>query len=413
MGKMSRVASGILAASALILGPVTAANAATFVEDRDAGSYGSISSGGKFVAFTTTKSLSAKDTNTLVDLYVRDLATNAVMLASSNSSGAAVGVNGASEIAMQGTTVVSDDGKAVVFLSSATNVVSGVADAKSHVYRKDLLSGSTALLDRTAAGTPATDGTTELGGITADGAKVSFTTRSSLATADANTYSDGYLWEKTTGKPKLVSTGTTGSAIGSVQRTKVSSDGTYVAYSHLVVGSSCGCYDLTRADVATGAKLNVTNSAAKSGTLTPALFSISRTGKYVAFETSASYVTSDNANNDIYVWSSAGTFKRLTKSLTTMTQPAASQIVNSVGTISEAQGLVAFSSDLKLTTNANTNSVTTQTAYLASIASSTVEALKPTKAGSPATHLRYTTAIDDAGKVGLLDGSYSLFRFTR
>ncbi|WP_347108004.1 hypothetical protein AAHB33_13950 [Paenarthrobacter sp. S56] len=385
MGTKFRVACGVLAVSVVVLGPVAAASAAaTFVEDPAAGSYGSISSDGKFIAFMTSKSLSA-DTNTLDDLYVRDVATNAVSLASSKAAGAAVGVNGASEISMQGTIVVSDDGETAVFLSSAANVVAEVADTKSHVYKKDQATGATVLLDRTTAG--------------------------AAAAADANSYRDGYLWEKATGKPRLLSTNTTGSAIGSVVRAKISGDGAYAAYSHFVTG--CGCYDLTRVALGTGAKLNITNSAAKAGTLTPAYFSISRTGKYIAFETNASYETGDSTNKDIYAWSSTGTYKRLTKPLSTLTQPSASQISNKVGLISEAQGLVSLSSNLKLTTTANTATALTQTAYLASITSNTVEALKPTKAGTTATHLKYTTAIDDAGRTGLVDGSYSLFKFTR
>jgi hypothetical protein len=106
----------------------------------------SVSADGRRVAFTTGDDLVPADTNGDTDVYVRDLVAGTTTLVSVAAGGGA-GDNDSS------TPTLSADGTRVAFASRATNLLAGEPTTQSHLYVRDLVAGTTVLVDRTEAGT--------------------------------------------------------------------------------------------------------------------------------------------------------------------------------------------------------------------------------------------------------------------
>ena len=87
--------------------------------------------------------LSADDDDRFTNVYVRDRALNITTLVSRADGPAGAGGNGSSEEPS-----ISADGRWVAFQSAATNLVLGVTEGVEHVYVRDLLTGTTRLVDR-------------------------------------------------------------------------------------------------------------------------------------------------------------------------------------------------------------------------------------------------------------------------
>jgi hypothetical protein len=114
----------------------------------------SISDDGRFVAFTSSSQNLSSDAPEEPDqVYVKDLQSGAVELASRADGAAGEAADEPREEAKAGVErpLISGDGRYVVFDTPADNLVSGVAGGEEfprHVYRRDLMSRETALIDR-------------------------------------------------------------------------------------------------------------------------------------------------------------------------------------------------------------------------------------------------------------------------
>jgi dipeptidyl aminopeptidase/acylaminoacyl peptidase len=105
-----------------------------------------ISGDGTKVAFTTSASLTSRDTNTHFDIYVHDVATGANALASRTVAG---GTGNKQSIAPW----ISRDGRYVAFSSRSNNLAAGVTDTSvTQAYLVDLQTNRTTLMSKTAAG---------------------------------------------------------------------------------------------------------------------------------------------------------------------------------------------------------------------------------------------------------------------
>jgi Tol biopolymer transport system component len=101
----------------------------------------SVSADGRWVAFASSADdLVLNDTNQLPDVFVRDLVGGATVLASVGFDGSPAR-GGASD-----NPLISADGRYVVFLSSATNLIVGQINANWNVFRRDLQAGTNALV---------------------------------------------------------------------------------------------------------------------------------------------------------------------------------------------------------------------------------------------------------------------------
>ncbi|MFT6619213.1 MAG: Tol biopolymer transport system component [Limisphaerales bacterium] len=107
----------------------------------------SISATGQQILFeSTAEDLTANDSNGRRDVFIRDLSLNTTELVS-------VGVNGTSPTGDSFSSLMSDDGRTVAFVSVATNVVSNDHNNGADVFVRLRNSGTTVLASRTATGT--------------------------------------------------------------------------------------------------------------------------------------------------------------------------------------------------------------------------------------------------------------------
>lgn len=148
-----------------------------------------ISADGRHVAFSSTATnLVRGDTNTVDDIFVRDLRAGTTRRVSMR-------VDGKQANGVSGGPVLSADGSRVLFLSSATNLVpGGMGKAQFHIYLADLRAGSLRRVTASAAGKPANGESTSFPALTADGRTVAFGSRASnLVPRDTNGRDDIFV----------------------------------------------------------------------------------------------------------------------------------------------------------------------------------------------------------------------------
>jgi Tol biopolymer transport system component len=186
----------------------------------------SIDGNGNLVAFVTSEQLVAADTNVWDDVYVRNLATNAITLVSAGTGGApANGSNAAPAI--------SADGRSVSFESTATNLdgVAPVGTGVWNVFVRDLATGATKRVSSSVAGAAA-HGTSTEASISGDGRFVSFeSTAPDVVADDTNGAVDAFVLDRSTGKVARISTDQLGAQLpaGGDDAT-LSADGTSVTF---------------------------------------------------------------------------------------------------------------------------------------------------------------------------------------
>jgi Tol biopolymer transport system component len=138
----------------------------------------SVSADGRYVAFVSAASnLGEAGPADVAEGFVKDLATGAVSLVSraDGPGGEAAGEPGISNLRL------SADGRFVVFTSAATNLgpaLPGEEAGEMHVYRRDLETSETTLVDRVSGPAGATFSRgAEAAAVSADGRYVAFTAR--------------------------------------------------------------------------------------------------------------------------------------------------------------------------------------------------------------------------------------------
>jgi Tol biopolymer transport system component len=271
----------------LTSGAVTRVSTSAAGEQADGESLSvALSTDGRFVAFISlATNLVANDTNSHLDVFVKDLASGAVTRASTSSSGGETsGVSDSSP-------ALSADGRYVAFASDADNLVSGDTNLGLDVFVKDLWSGQTVRASVDAAGREAR-ASSDHAALSADGRYVGFSsTAGNLAPGDTNTADDIFVKDLASGAIVRVSTDASGvQANGdSSGYPALSANGRYVAFrskaSNLVSGDFNGIEGIFVKDLSTGFIVRVANGV--TGILVsgnnhfPAL---SADGRYVAFQ---------------------------------------------------------------------------------------------------------------------------------
>lgn len=366
------IASAIGVGIALAVIPAGAATAVTW-SALPSGYDVAQSATGRYVIFSTTRSLLSGDTNSYRDIYWRDTSTNITKLVSASSAGKATGFD-ESMIFDGGRRLISDDGRYVVFLSDAGGLVSGAPSGTTHAYRKDLSTGAVVLLDHTTSGAVGSARVEDVGGITADGSAAVFVSSSALVSGDKNTYADAYRW--TASSVTLLSATSTGAAIGSVYNVRISSNGQAALYNWPGPLASPG-WHLTRRTIATGAEVVIDTDNAELGEM-----SISPDGAAVAFATYRSFNSGDASSStpDVYLWrSGASTLLWLSKRAA-VAQPSSAATRYLIG------NLTTSATYLPLATNANLTTTTTDIyavkAYRVTTATAAKLAVVPSS-GSP------------------------------
>jgi Tol biopolymer transport system component len=164
----------------------------------------SLSADGTDVGFSTDAALVPEDRNGRADVYVDDLTTGRLMLASQTADGVA-GDFGSTDPALP------LDGASVVFSTSATNFDPSDRESDTDVYRKDLRSGALTLLSTAADGQKG-NASSSLPSVSGDGRFVSFASyATNLDPRAAEGFQlDVYVKDTTSGHVRLASAGADG-----------------------------------------------------------------------------------------------------------------------------------------------------------------------------------------------------------
>jgi Tol biopolymer transport system component len=266
----------------------------------------SITADGRYVALSSTAStLVEGDTNGLRDVFVRDTVSGATTRVSLSTSGRQGNRgSGTSE-----PPALSDDGRYVAFSSTASNLVGGDTNHLQDVFVRDRQAGTTERVSVATGGEQANERSLS-SVISADGRYVLFQSfASNLVAGDTNGVGDVFMRDRATGTTTRVSVSNVGEQGNGISSSPaVSDDGRYVAFasyaSNLVVGDTNGVTDVFVRDMQTGTTTRASvasgGAEAQGSSSSP---SISAGGSLVAFDSlAANLVPGDtNGSNDVFV----------------------------------------------------------------------------------------------------------------
>jgi hypothetical protein len=221
--------------------PVSVTPGGEYANGEGAGEYRpvSISADGRYVAFeSAATNLGAQGPAGAYEGFVKDLSTGAVTLVSraDGVGGAPAGEPGIEDLEL------SADGRYVLFTSTATNLgtpLPGEEPSEQHVYRRDLETGETILVDRVSGAAGAIfSREARAGGISSNGRYVVFAANVANLEAPAGNHAETaianhYVRDTVAGTTTAVSraTGVAGAlADEPSEAVTVSADGRYVAF---------------------------------------------------------------------------------------------------------------------------------------------------------------------------------------
>lgn len=202
-----------------------------------------ISPDGRYVIFNSSgTTLVAGDTNARRDIFLHDLQLATTTRISVTSGG--VQANGHSTNA-----AISENGRYIVFDSTATNLVAGDTNARTDIFVHDTQTATTTLISKAADGGLANNNS-EKPAIDRTGRFITFASvASNITTADTNAAADIFLFDQNTGESVRVSLGTEGQEGNYGSYTPaISADGRYIVTSsyasNLVSGDSNSADDI-------------------------------------------------------------------------------------------------------------------------------------------------------------------------
>ncbi|MCU0754126.1 MAG: C25 family cysteine peptidase [Xanthomonadales bacterium] len=265
---------------------------------------------GRWVVFSSDASnLVAGDTNSVGDIFLRDVRSGEVRRIS-------VDANGAQANGLSDEPSISANGRFVAFTSLASNLVPGDTNNVRDVFVKDLSDGSIVRANLTESGQQDTTNSSfnMEPALSADGRFVAFMTFGRLVAADNESHTDIYVRDLQAGTLDLVST-TSSEQLGDWRSYSpaISADGRYVAFMSQAFNFDPNDFNGT-GDVFVKDRLTrtlKTVSASASGVVglhptmpaTSLAPSISANGRFVAFHSIApNLVPGDTGNNwDVFV----------------------------------------------------------------------------------------------------------------
>jgi len=262
-----------------------------------------ISDDGMRVVFqSSATNLDPNDTNGYADVFVHDRASGTTALVSADSSGVVGNANSFSA-------AISGDGRFVVFTSFASNLVANDSNGGTDVFVRDLVSGTTERVSVDSAGNQC-DGSCLYSSVSSDGRFVAFQSGSTnLVAGDTNGCDDVFVRDRQAGTTERVSVDSNGAqGKGFSMWPSVSADGAFVAFESqvttLVPGDDNQCMDVFVRDRALGTTTRVSvdssGTQADGDSFAPM---IDPTGRFVAFESSATNLVAGDTNHvyDVYV----------------------------------------------------------------------------------------------------------------
>jgi len=280
----------------------TQAQAQTTMRLSDVGWDPSISADGRFVAFTGGDGAVPGDNNGFADVFVRDRWTGTTELISVGPGGA-LGDN-ASEHPH-----ITPDGRYVVFLTYATNLLPGVTVPLGCTLLRDRLNGTTEAVSLGSTGllAPSPDC---LPWISADGRFVTFDSPLALVPNDTNGNEDVFVRDRLLGTTERVSVSTGGfQGVAESWASSISDDGRFVFFSSAAAGLDANDYnglgvDAYIRDRQLGTTVRVSsNAAGLGGDQLSWAHEITPDGRFIVFDSLATNLVPNDNNGaaDIFV----------------------------------------------------------------------------------------------------------------
>ncbi len=263
----------------------------------------SISADGRYVVFQSNASnLVSGDTNGTNDIFRKDMLTGEIVRVNTST-------NGTQASATSSGAAISGDGRYIVFQSDATNLVSGDTNGQTDIFRKDLLTGELVRVSTTSAGAQVNGGLSQVPAISDDGRYVVYqSTATDVVAGDTNGQRDIFRKDMLTGEVIRASTTSAGAQVngGSSQVPTISGDGRYIVFvssaTDVVSGDTNGVGDIFRKDILTGETILVSSSS--TGVFANAVSnspSVSSDGRYVAFSSSATNLVAGVTGTNVYI----------------------------------------------------------------------------------------------------------------
>jgi Tol biopolymer transport system component len=270
--------------------------------------YPSISADGRFVAFRSmADNLSSEDAEvTQLDVFLRDTQTNTTTLVSRQS--AADGGAGGNKLSGAGS--ISPDGRYVAFESLAENLSTGDADAFWDVFLRDTQEGTTSLVSRKTGPTgEGADSESFSPSISSDGHYVAFGSEAdNLSEDDDKEIEDVFVRDTQANTTTLVSRASGESGAGGDEYSRepsISADGRYIAFEseaeNLSTDDTNERGDVYVRDTQSNATTLISRAGGENGAIGDSDSrepSISADGRYVAFSSNAENLVANDENND-------------------------------------------------------------------------------------------------------------------
>ncbi len=262
----------------------------------------SLSPDGRFVVFTSAANDLVPGGNSVsaLNVFLRDRTGGATMLVSGNLSGNGGG-NGNS---MSGQ--ASTNGQFVVFQSDASNLVPNDTNGVTDIFVRDLVAGTTTSVSVSTNGGPANGASTDPV-MTPDGRYVVFISQASnLVPGDNNGIPDIFVRDLVAGTNQLVSVGAllpSGSRTAITTAPVITPDGRYVAFFSLATNLASGIPSTSTGEVYVRDRLMGTTTWASTNAATMVSTTLGQNnapsyhprlsddGRYVAFKTGATTPT--------------------------------------------------------------------------------------------------------------------------
>lgn len=184
-----------------------------------------ISSDGRYVVFkSNATNLVAGDTGA-TDIFVKDTQTGAITRVSTDMAGAQADAD-------SNDARVSSSGRYIVFASEATNLVAGDTNSASDIFLKDIQTGAISLVSASALGTQANAGSYIGMDVSADGRYVVFVSdATNLIFGDTNGTRDVFVKDTQTGNIGRISRTSSGGEVNGASDTPtITADGKYVVF---------------------------------------------------------------------------------------------------------------------------------------------------------------------------------------
>ena len=292
----------------LVTGEVQLASAGTTGQQGAQGvsgdSYGIFSHDAKYVVYQTDNLQLIPGTNTggFGQIYIKNLLTGELKLVSGNLAGDA---GNERSFGMS----ISSDNRYVLFESKATNLAAAGSNGFSQLYIKDLTTGSVQLVSSSNLASQGGNNST-YASFSADGKNIVFISEANDLVANDSNNTDVFVKNLQTSVVKLVSTSSLGvAANGHSSHASFSADGRYVSFqttaTNLITGldNDPNHSNLYRKDLLTGEVLAIdANANGVLGNLQGEYPSLSSDGRYAAFTSMANNLVAGDVNNDFDVF---------------------------------------------------------------------------------------------------------------